>query len=148
MLNKLEFDDFKKVRKTLLIFSLFGIFIKILLKKSIGDFQFFGFTIPIEDSAFIPEFISAIIFYFLIALIVRYSSEKFFKNYEKEFRKKKIEGVKDFSKFEKDNDELHRYLYDTVMTERKKILRKSVYFLDVIFPIILGVVSILIIFLY
>ena len=45
-MNNLEFDEAKKVRKSLLIISASGILLKQLIKTSIGSLNFLGFEIP------------------------------------------------------------------------------------------------------
>ena len=137
MIDKIEFGDAKQVRKTLLITSFIGVSFKALIENSTGNLEFFGFKIPITDASIIPNFIGYLIIYFIIALFIRYSDESFRKNY-----KEALEYV------ENRNDEKKNSKYNEARgiindNNFKRLFRYfSIIFLDIVFPICLGIFSI------
>ncbi|MFI0429171.1 hypothetical protein [Mariniflexile sp. HMF6888] len=93
-IDKIEFDDFKKVRKSLLIFSLTGIIFKTLINNSTGDFELFGLSFDKNNQDIIPNLLFFTIIFLLIAFIIRGYNEHF-----KEYLIRKTKSyLTDFSK--------------------------------------------------
>ena len=82
MIDKFEFGDAKQLRKSLLVTSFIGIVFENLIKHSTGNIEFLGFKIPVSDANIIPTLIGYLIIYFMVALIIRYSDEKFRKRHK------------------------------------------------------------------
>ena len=133
MIDNFEFSDAKQVRKTLLITSFAGICFKALVKNSTGNIEFFGFKIPVEDASIIPALVGGLIIFEIIALVIRYSDETARENYKKHLdilivRSEKERGSNIFPYY------------------RNNIIKKSVLFLDIIFPLLFGIASLIKIF--
>ncbi|WHF52409.1 hypothetical protein QGN23_03795 [Chryseobacterium gotjawalense] len=144
MIDNFEFSDTKQIRKTLLISSFAGISFKMLVKNSTGNIEFLGFKIPVEDASIIPQLVGYLIIFEIIALLIRYSDE---------FSKEKYAKFLKFIK-ERNMTEINiQYSSDKFVPDKLKpnytlntVIKKSVFFLDVIFPILLGLFAILKIF--
>lgn len=141
MIDKLEFSDVKQVRKSLIISSTFGIFFKLLVEYSTGYIKFLGFEIPIKNADILPNFISAIIVYFLISLIIRFLDEKFREKYEEDFRTHGFRTEKPFSEVDFNDPEFKKFTYDMVKRPKLKGIRFGILFLDIVFPLLLGILS-------
>ncbi|WP_418513726.1 hypothetical protein [Corallibacter sp.] len=189
-IDKIEFDDFKKVRKSLLIFSLTGIIFKTLINNSTGDFELFGLTFDKNNEDIIPNLLFYTIIFLLIVFIIRGYNEHFkeylirkTKSYLKDFEKinKEIVKITKGEKSEKEiNEEIKKIfeefnnisesydkfnlnnptrLYQIKLNKVSKNLNRISKFLkstesifnlfliilDIIFPIIFAVISLLII---
>lgn len=143
MIEDFEFSNTKQIRKTLLITSFAGICFKALVKNSTGHIEFFGFKIPVEDASIIPYLVGSLIIFEIIALIIRYGDESSREKYKK------------YLKFIEDNNmsEINRQYYDKHVPQslkpnykKNEIIKKSVFFLDIIFPLLLGAASLVKIF--
>ena len=144
MTYKIEFGDAKQLRKTLLITSFIGISFKSLFQNSTGDFEFFGFIIPVADASIIPNLIGFLIIYLLIALVIRYRDEEFRKRYKKAKEYSKNIYNEPSDKQLQQYQEMEKLLKDSNF---KKSLRKfGIYFLDIYFPLALGVFALFKIF--
>jgi hypothetical protein len=145
MIDNFEFSDTKQIRKTILITAFAGICFKILVKNATGNIEFLGFKIPIEDAHVIPQLIGCVIIFEIIALIIRYSDEGAREKYKKYL--KFIEERNMSEILLKRNDEyVPLSLKPNYM--KVKVIEKSVLFLDIIFPIILGIGALIKIFFF
>jgi hypothetical protein len=142
MIENFEFGDTKQVRKTLLLTSLIGLLLKNLIKHSTGEFEFIGFKIPIEKASIIPEFVGYIIIYEIIVLIIRFSDEKL---------KEKFKKYEEYLEYNKPNT-LHHQLKESMMKSslpkesNVKLVKYSILLVDIIFPILFGIISLIRIF--
>lgn len=135
MIENFEFSDTKQVRKTLLITSFAGICFKALVKNSTGNIEFLGFKIPVEDASIIPTLVGCLIIYEIIALLIRYSDESAREKYKKYLKY-----------IEENNMSEIRLKYNENLVpqslkpnySKNKAIEKSVMFLDIIFPLLLG----------
>jgi uncharacterized protein YeeX (DUF496 family) len=75
MTENFEFSTSAKVRKSLLIFSLIGIFLKETQKYNTGRIAFLGFEVPVENFGVVLKFFIWIIIFYLIAFSLRIYSE-------------------------------------------------------------------------
>ena len=144
MIDNFEFSDTKQIRKTLLITSFAGICFKVLVKNSTGHIEFFGFKLPVEDASIIPYLAGSMIVFEIIALIIRYSDESAREKYKK------------YLKYIEDNNmsEINLRYNDKNVPQSLKpnyakndIIKKSVFFLDILFPLMLGIGALVKIFL-
>jgi hypothetical protein len=145
MIDNFEFSDTKQIRKTLLITSFAGICFKILVKNSTGHIEFFGFKLPVEDASIIPYLVGSVIAFEIIALIIRYSDESAREKY-----KKYITYIKDNNMPEINLQYNDKHVPQSMKPNysRNEIIRKSVFFLDILFPLILGIGTLVHIFLF
>lgn len=136
MIDNFEFSDTKQVRKTLIITSFAGICFKALVKNSTGHIEFLGFKIPVQDASIIPYLVGGMIIFEIIALIIRYSDESAREKYRK------------YLKYIEDNNmsEINLRYNDKHVPQslkpnytKNEIIRQSVFFLDILFPLILGI---------
>jgi len=135
MIDNFEFSDTKQIRKTLLITSFGGICFKVLVKNSTGNLEFLGFKIPIEDAHVIPNLIGCIIIFEIIALIIRYSDEGAREKYKKYLKFIQERNMTEINL--RRNDE---WVPQNMKPNYKKVqvIEKSVLFLDIVFPVLLG----------
>ena len=145
MVENLEFSDTKQIRKTILITSFAGICFKVLVVNSTGNIEFLGFKIPIEDANIIPKLVGCIIIFEIFALIIRYFDEEAREKYKKYLKFIEERNVSEIHI--KRNDE---FVPQTLKPNYKKvnIIEKSVFFLDIIFPLILGIGTLIKIFFF
>lgn len=144
MSENFEFSDAKQVRKTLLITSFVGICFKLLVKNSVGEIEFLGFKIPVEDASIIPKLVGYMVIYEILVLIIRYSDENFKILYKKQkdhinnskMPKNFIETLSNF-------DAKKRFF---INPRKVEIIKYGLIFIDIIFPILLGIISLYIIF--
>jgi hypothetical protein len=145
MTDNFEFDDVKKVRKSLLIVSVAGIFLKQLIKYSTGEIKFLGFSIPVGEATFLSNMIGFIIIFYIIALAIRFSSEQFPKYYKKKLEFYDIQAMfKEAGTFAKYTD--GKKTFDKNIKWVEVLIKYSTTFLDIIFPLLLGIISLFIIF--
>ena len=145
MIDNFEFSDTKQVRKTLLITAFAGICFKLLVKHSTGNIEFIGFKIPVADATIIPKMIAGMIIYEMLVLIIRYNDENL-----RELYKKRIEYLEKFGPIDrsfktyigKSSAEEKFYVHPTKL----KLVKKGVQFIDILFPLLLGFCSLIIIF--
>lgn len=132
MIDKFEFGNFKQVRKTLLVFSLIGFSFKELAAYSKGNIEFLSFKIPVENADIIPILLGYVIVFYVAAFIIRYNDDKFQKKY-KSFEERILGNSKNLP-------DIYSELGDTKL---KRFLRiKSLFVLDIIFPLLFGFVTI------
>ncbi|MBP0904836.1 hypothetical protein ACFSKN_04785 [Mariniflexile gromovii] len=149
---ELEFDDVKKLRKSLLVASVVGIFLAKLVKYSKEDttIDFLGFSLPIGDATFLPNYIGYLIIFFIIALIIRYSNDTFKKEYEKTIKIISNERISPYEVGFNTEVQLarNRLLQDfnDKIKLKANVSKVSVFILDIIFPIVLGIATLIIIF--
>lgn len=146
---ELEFDDVKKLRKSLLVASVVGIFLAKLVKYSKEDttIDFLGFSLPIGEATFLPNYIGYLIIFFMVALLIRYNNDEFQKFYDKVLKNIDKSNPDNFVLDETNIDKINKRLEFAVKTKsRSKFTKFSVFTLDIIFPIVLGVVALIIIF--
>ncbi|WP_276979071.1 hypothetical protein [Flavobacterium filum] len=145
MVENLEFSNTKQIRKTILITSFAGICFKVLVVNSTGNIEFLGFKIPIEDANIIPKLVGCIIIFEIFALIIRYFDEEAREKYKKYLKFIEERNVSEI--LIKRNDE---FVPQTLKPNYKKvnIIEKSVFFLDIIFPLILGIGTLIKIFFF
>jgi phosphate starvation-inducible membrane PsiE len=145
MIENFEFSNTKQIRKTILITSFAGICFKVLVKNSTGNIEFLGFKIPIDDANVIPQLVGFIIIFEIIALIIRYSDEEAREKYKKYLKFIEERNISEI--LIKRNDE---YVPQSLKPNFKKVkvIEKSVFFLDIIFPILLGIIALIKIFLF
>ena len=145
MIDNFEFSDTKQIRKTLLITSFAGICFKVLVKNSTGNIEFFGFKLPVEDASIIPYLAGCMIVFEIIALIIRYSDESAREKYKK------------YLKYIEDNNmsEINLRYNDKHVPQslkpnytKNEIIKQSVFFLDIIFPLMLGIGALVKIFFF
>ena len=143
MIDNFEFSDAKQVRKTLLITSFAGICFKALVKNSTGNIEFFGFKIPVEDASIIPTLVGCLIIFEIIALIIRYSDEAAREKY-----KKYLDYIKDNNmvniRIQSEDKNVPQSLRPNYT--KNNIIKKSVIFLDIIFPLLIGLFALIKIF--
>ncbi len=145
MIDNFEFSDTKQIRKTILITSFAGICFKVLVKNSTGNIEFLGFKIPIDDAQVIPQLVAYVIIFEIIALIIRYSDEGAREKY-----KKYLKFIEEHNMSEIRIRQSDEWVPQSLKPNYKKVktIENSVLFLDIIFPIILGIGAILKIFLF
>lgn len=145
MIDNFEFSDTKQIRKTILITSFAGICFKVLVKNSTGNIEFLGFKIPIDDAQVIPQLVAYVIIFEIIALIIRYSDEGAREKY-----KKYLKFIEEHNMSEIRIRQSDEWVPKSLKPNYKKVktIENSVLFLDIIFPIILGIGAILKIFLF
>ncbi len=143
MIDNFEFSDTKQIRKTILITSLAGICFKILIKNATGNIEFLGFKIPVGDAHVIPNLIGCVIIFEIIALIIRYSDEEAREKYKK-YLKFIEEGSISEIRIKRENENVPQILKPNY--RKVDIIKKSVFFLDIIFPIFLGIGALIKIF--
>lgn len=136
MIDNFEFSDTKQVRKTLLISSFAGICFKLLVKNSTGNIEFFGFKIPVDDANVIPQLIGFLILFEIIALIIRYSDEEMREKYKKYLRFIEERNISEI-RLQRERENVPQSLQPNY--KKVKIVKRSVFLLDIIFPIILGI---------
>lgn len=145
MIDNFEFSDTKQIRKTLLITSFAGICFKVLVKNSTGNIEFFGFKLPVEGASIIPYLAGCMIVFEIIALIIRYSDESAREKYKK------------YLKYIEDNNmsEINLRYNDKHVPQnlkpnytKNKIIKQSVFFLDILFPLMLGIGALVKIFFF
>jgi|GEM_PF-2082973 len=138
MENNFEFDDVKKVRKSLLIITLSGVILKNLIQNTKGDFEFFGFNIPKESTSFILAIICWIIGFYMIVLIIRFCNDKF-PSYHKRAMSKIEEDLRYVLE---DNLDPYLHIYEKRQAELDRLgktLDGMTLTLDVIFPLLFGI---------
>jgi hypothetical protein len=145
MIENFEFSDTKQIRKTILITSFAGICFKILVKNSTGNIEFFGFKIPIDDAHVIPQLVGCIIIFEIVALIIRYSDEEEREKYKKYLKYIEERNISEI-RMRRENDNVPQSLQPNYT--KVKIIKRSVFFLDILFPIILGISAIIKIFVF
>lgn len=145
MIDNFEFSDTKQIRKTLLITSFAGICFKVLVKNSTGNIEFLGFKLPVEDASILPYLAGSMIVYEIIALIIRYSDEAARVKY-----KKYLKYIEDNNMAEINLQYNDKHVPQSLKPNytKNKIIRQSVFFLDILFPLLLGVGALLKIFLF
>lgn len=128
------------MRKSLLITSVVGLFLKETQRYNTGKFSFLGFEIPTENFDLVLRFFVAIISFYLITFGIRYFNEFYTKrrvkfNEEVERTNQKVGMVKMMARS-----------FKVSGTRELKIFSKINYYslliLDFIFPVILGLISI------
>lgn len=144
MIDNFEFSDTKQVRKTLLITAFAGICFKILVKNSTGNIEFLGFKIPVSDAHVIPNLIGFMVIFQIIALIIRYSDEGAREKYKK-YLKFIAEHNRDEILISRGSEWVPQSLKPNRIRVRN--IEHSVFFLDIVFPILLGLISLVKIFL-
>lgn len=143
MIDNFEFSDTKQIRKTILITSFAGICFKMLVKNSTGNIEFIGFKIPVSEAHIIPNLVGYVIIFEIIALIIRYSDEdarEKYKKYLKFIEERNISEIR----IQRENENVPQKLRPNY--KKAEIINKSVFFLDIIFPIILGIGALIKIF--
>jgi phosphate starvation-inducible membrane PsiE len=143
MIDNLEFSDTKQIRKTILITSFAGICFKMLVKNSTGNIEFIGFKIPVSEAHIIPNLVGYVIIFEIIALIIRYNDEdarEKYKKYLKFIEERNISEIR----IQRENENVPQKLRPNY--KKAEIINKSVFFLDIIFPIILGIGALIKIF--
>lgn len=143
MIDNFEFSDTKQIRKTILITSFAGICFKMLVKNSTGNIEFIGFKIPVSEAHIIPNLVGYVIIFEIIALIIRYSDEdarEKYKKYLKFIEERNISEIR----IQRENENVPQKLQPNY--KKVEIIKKSVFFLDIIFPIILGIGALIKIF--
>lgn len=143
MIDNFEFSDTKQIRKTILITSFAGICFKILVKNSTGNIEFIGFKIPVSDAHVIPNLVGYIIIFEIIALIIRYSDEESRNKYKKYLKFIEERNMSEI-RIRRENENVPQKLQPNY--KKLEIIRKSVFFLDILFPIILGISALIKIF--
>jgi len=145
MIDNFEFSDTKQIRKTILITSFAGICFKVLVKNSTENIEFLGFKIPIDDAQVIPQLVAYVIIFEIIALIIRYSDEGAREKY-----KKYLKFIEEHNMSEIRIRQSDEWVPQSLKPNYKKVktIENSVLFLDIFFPIILGIGAILKIFLF
>ena len=137
MLEKLEFDEVKKIRKSLIVTSATGIIVSQLIKYSTSEINFLGFKIPKEDASIISNLIGFIVIYYITSLLIRFFDEEF-GNFIKK-RQSEIIQQGFFPMLTQEEYDRQRFLNS--IQRVIKAIKWSKYFLDLIFPIALGVTS-------
>lgn len=145
MIDNFEFSDTKQVRKTLLITAFAGICFKMLVKHSTGKIEFLGFEIPVKDASIIPKMIACMIIYEILVLIIRYNDENLRELYRKrnEYLEKFGPADTSFTAY------AGKYQADQkfyVHPLKIKFVKNGVKFIDILFPLLLGFSSLIIIF--
>lgn len=143
MIDNFEFSDTKQIRKTILITSFAGICFKMLVKNSTGNIEFIGFKIPVSEAHIIPNLVGYVIIFEIIALIIRYNDEgarEKYKKYLKFIEERNISEIR----IQRENENVPQKLRPNY--KKVEIINKSVFFLDIIFPIILGIGALIKIF--
>ncbi|REE07862.1 hypothetical protein DFQ09_11056 [Winogradskyella pacifica] len=146
---ELEFDDVKKIRKSLLITSAVGILFSKLVKFSTGTIDFLGFSLPIVDSVFLPNYIGYLIAFFIVALIIRYNNDSFKESYSKKIENIGSSSISNLYRIPSPNESVIRNQIADLekKTKARSIATKySVIVLDIVFPLVLGVIALVIIF--
>lgn len=143
MIDNFEFSDTKQIRKTILITSFAGICFKMLVKNSTGNIEFIGFKIPVSEAHIIPNLVGYVIIFEIIALVIRYNDEdarEKYKKYLKFIEERNISEIR----IQRENENVPQKLRPNY--KKAEIINKSVFFLDIIFPIILGIGALIKIF--
>lgn len=143
MIDNFEFSDTKQIRKTILITSFAGICFKMLVKNSTGNIEFIGFKIPVSEAHIIPNLVGYVIIFEIIALVIRYNDEdarEKYKKYLKFIDERNISEIR----IQRENENVPQKLRPNY--KKAEIINKSVFFLDIIFPIILGIGALIKIF--
>lgn len=143
MINNFEFSDTKQIRKTILITSFAGICFKMLVKNSTGNIEFIGFKIPVSEAHVIPNLVGFVIIFEIIALIIRYSDEEAREKYKKYLKFIEERNISEI-RIQRENENVPQKLQPNY--KKVEIINKSVFFLDIIFPIILGIGALIKIF--
>ena len=143
MIDNFEFSDTKQIRKTILITSFAGICFKILVKNSTGNIEFIGFKIPVSDAHIIPNLVGYVIIFEIIALVIRYSDEEAREKYKKYLKYIEERNMSEI-RLKRENENVPQKLLPNY--KRVEIIKKSVFFLDIVFPILLGIGAIIKIF--
>lgn len=147
MIENFEFSDTKQVRKTLLISAFAGICFKILVSHSMGNIEFLGFKIPVEDASIIPLMIAGMIIYEMLVLIIRYNDETL-----REIYKQRNEYLEKFGPIDKSiKVSMGKFMADEqfkIHPMKVAFTKHGVKFIDIIFPLVLGLASLIVIFLY
>ncbi|MFD2587564.1 hypothetical protein ACFSQJ_11525 [Croceitalea marina] len=141
-MENFEFGDVKKLRKSLLIASIVGIFLVKLIKYSTGSFEFLGFNIPIREAEFLAHFVGYIIIFFLVALLIRFGNEEFTKSYREKWKN----ATGDINVYVDTPDSAAKKKVENETKNTRIFFRIMVLALDIIFPIILALLSISYIF--
>lgn len=143
MIDNFEFSDTKQIRKTILITSFAGICFKMLVKNSTGNIELIGFNIPVSEAHIIPNLVGYVIIFEIIALIIRYSDEEAREKYKKYLKFIEERNISEI-RIQRENENVPQKLQPNY--KKVDIIKKSVFFLDIIFPIILGIGALIKIF--
>ncbi|SNR32389.1 hypothetical protein SAMN06265371_101266 [Lutibacter agarilyticus] len=145
MSENFEFDDVKKVRKSLLIISVVGIILKKLIKYSTGNIEFLGFSIPFGEADFLTHLVSFIIVFYIFAFVIRTASDKFPNYYIKSLQKYDISfALKSFSDLSIDTESKNKV--ENKLRKISKVIKIFTTILDFAFPIGLAVFSLVVIY--
>ncbi len=68
---ELEIESLKQTRKSLITLSIIGLILQKLILQSTGSFKFLGFSIPIENTTFLPTYIGIGIIYLIIVFLFK-----------------------------------------------------------------------------
>jgi phosphate/sulfate permease len=146
-LDNLGFETVKQLRKSLLITATIGIAVSLMIYYSKKDISFFGFIFEHDKAYIITKFIGCIIAYFLVSFIVKFWHGELPKLYQK-----KVEVVLDdfygpnLDLSEENFAEQVRYQVKRAMHNNFRLNIISMKTLDIIFPILLGVCSVILCF--
>jgi hypothetical protein len=143
MIDNFEFSDTKQIRKTILTTSFAGICFKMLVKNSTGNIEFIGFKIPVSEAHIIPNLVGYVIIFEIIALMIRYSDEDAREKYKKYLKFIEERNMSEI-RIQRENENVPQKLQPNY--KKVEIIKKSVFFLDIIFPIILGIGALIKIF--
>lgn len=152
MTEHLEFSTAAKVRKSLLIFSIIGIFLKETQKYNTGKIAFLGFEVPVQEFDVVLNFFIAIIVFYLVAFVLRTSSDWasdkiVHHNDELEVIKSSVHSAEDvhnhINASKKEDVVAHDLNSVSTKIEKKHlIVRRIKNFLDLGFPIGFGILAI------
>lgn len=174
MIENFEFSDVKSVRKTLLIFSVLGLFLTAIRKFTTGNIEFIGFSIPVDEMHIILVFIDLMLLFFLYAFWVRVKDDAFkelMKEYnslgssqpDEKYLKLQADIEETLSKYRSIEDNLSPALknefsefinqYNSANSNRERLKEKldefspinNVKALDILIPRIIGATSVFII---
>lgn len=147
MTENFEFGDVKKVRKSLLIVSLIGLFTKQVISFSESDtIEIIGLKVNEVDNNFLPNFIGGIIIFYVIVLLIRYFDDRFRQGYQDSLNKLSSENfLGNFVMPTAGSQMREAAITDFVNSKKRK---KTFYdwliiFLDIIFPIGFALIVIL-----
>ncbi|WP_027137364.1 hypothetical protein [Gaetbulibacter saemankumensis] len=143
-IQHLEFDDVIKVRKSLLISSLIGLFFKQMINFSSGDFEFFGFKVINLDATFIPNFIGGIIIFFMVVFGIRIMNDRFKEKYTAKINWIDSTNFHNVEFIAKTAQQIFKekllQAYDDEVKMEMTFNKRAIIFLDLWFPIIFAII--------
>ena len=140
MWDSFEFVAVRHLRRSLIIVSLIGIIVSQLVEYSIGDIDFFGFTLKENNKFLLSKIFGWVIIFFTVALTIRYFNEEFIRRYNMEMRS--MEVLHNITVVPNRLVEIDKRRFDNKVRWINTLSKALKFSLDIVFPFGIGLVSI------